>query len=214
MEKYLKKLDEISEILLGNNPLFANEQVQQLKKIIIYDMAMKNANYYKKEQLRCAKQVLKSANKKAPSKLFHNVFKVDDTYQITDGYVAVVLKDMINGLELNTLQGNFDGRKIIESINPTGYEYEKVEIDMMELEQKAIMAKKVPEDVIPLEDTIHINNLYYYPIHLLRAVRILGTKDIEMYAHISGRKEPLYLKSEFGEAIVLPIRLAVKNNKK
>lgn len=213
MEKYLKKLDEISEILLGNNPLFANEKVQQLKKIIIYDMAMKNANSYKKEQLRCAKQVLKSAIKKAPRELFHNIFKVDDTYQITDGYVAVVLKDMINGLELSTLQGNFDGRKIIESINPTGYQYKKVEIDMMELEQKAIMAKKVPENLIPLEDTIHINNLYYYPIHLLRAIRILGTKDIEMYAHISGKKEPLYLKSEFGEAIVLPIRQAEKNIK-
>ena len=38
MEKYLNKLDEISEILLGNNPLIPNEQVQQLKKIIIYDM--------------------------------------------------------------------------------------------------------------------------------------------------------------------------------
>mgnify|MGYP003305873890 FL=1 len=84
---------------------------------------------------------------------------------------------------------------------------------MMELEQKAIMAKKVPENLIPLEDTIHINNLYYYPIHLLRAIRILGTKDIEMYAHISGKKEPLYLKSEFGEAIVLPIRQAEKNIK-
>lgn len=213
MEKYLNKLDEISETLLGNNPLIANEQVQQLKKTIIYDMAMKNANCYKKEQLRCAKQVLKSASKKVPNKLFHNIFKVDDTYQLTDGYIAIVLKDMINGLELSTLQGNFDGRKIIESINPTGYEYKKTEIDMMELEQKAIMAKKEPENLIPLEDTIHINNLYYYPIHLLRAIRILGTKDIEMFAHISGKKEPLYLKSEFGEAIVLPIRQAEKNIK-
>lgn len=212
MEKYLNKLDEISESLLGNNPLIANEQVQQLKKIIIYDMAMKNANCYKKEQLRSARQVLKSATKKAPRKLFHNIFKVKETYQLTDGYVAVALKDMIKGLELSTLEGDFDVGEIIESINPTGYQYKKVEIDMMELEQKAIMAKKVPEELIPLEDTIHINNLYYYPIHLLRAVRILGTKDIEMYAHISGKKEPLYLKSEFGEAIVLPIRQAEKNN--
>ena len=212
MEKYLNKLDEISEILLGDNPLLANEKIKQLKKTIIYDMAMKNANSYKKEQLRCAKQILNNASKKAPSKLFHNIFKVEDTYQLTDGYVAVVLKDIINGLELSTLQGNFDARKIIESANPTGYEYEKIEIDMLELEQKAIIAKKKTEEVIPLEETIHINNLYYYPIHLLRAVRILGTKDIEMYAHISGKKEPLYLKSDFGEAIVLPIRQVEKNN--
>lgn len=212
MERYLNKLDEISEILLNNDPLFANHKVQELKKIIIYDMAMKNANCYKKEQLRCAKQVLKNAVKKVPRDLFHKIFKVKDTYQLTDGIVAVVLKEMINGLELSTVQSDFDCRKIIKSCNPTGYDYKKIEIDMMELEQKAIMAKKVSEELLPLEDAIHINNLYYYPIHLLRAIRILGTKDIEMYAHCSGKREPLYLKSEFGEAIVLPIRQVEKNN--
>lgn len=96
-----------------------------------------------------------------------------------------------------------DCRKIINSCNLA--EHKDVKIDMLELEQKAIIVKKLKGAMIPLENQIHINNLFCNPIYLLRAIKILGTENVTAYAHIDSQREPIYLKSELGEAIVLPI---------
>lgn len=212
MERYLNKLDEIDEVLANEKILFAKEKVQELKKIIIYDMAMKNANCDKKEQLRSAKQLLNHSIKRKNRELFHKIYKVDDTYQITDGFVVAVLNDMIDGLELSEMEGTFDCREAIEKYNPTGNEYEKVEIDMVELERKAIIVKRAKEDTLSLDDEVHINNLCFDPVYLLRAIKILGKKDVELYVHVSETKYPMYLKSSLGIGMVFPIKHADANN--
>lgn len=208
METYLKRIDDINKLLLEEKLQLATEKIQELKKVIIYDIALKSATGGQKERLRSAKELIKNcklANESRP--LFHKIYKVDDTYQICDGYTAVVLNEMIEGLELNTEKAEYlDCRKIINSCNPTGYNFEKVEIDMMELEQKSIQAKRVKDRDFTTEEKIIINNLHFNPIYVLRAIKILGKDNVNIYAHTTSQVEPLYLKSDFGEAIVLPIR--------
>ena len=184
--------------------------MKELKKTIIYDIALKKCGRKnnKREQLTSAKALLKNSkevNEFRP--LYHKIYKLDDTFQLLDGFTAIILKDMIEGLELNTVEGAYmDCREIINSCNPTGYEYEKVKIEMTELEQKAIELKKNKGGTIPTELQVHINNLYFNPVYLLRAIKILGTEGVTAYAHCSESKQPIYFKSELGEAIVLPIR--------
>lgn len=209
METYLNRIDYIEKLLIEEKMQLAEEKIEELKNIIIYDIAVKNCGRKssKKEQLKSAKEFLKNSkaiNEYRP--LFHKIYKFDDTYQLCDGFTAVVLKDMINGLELNTAEGEyFDCRNIINNYGVTSCEYEEVKIDMLELEQTAIAVKKLKGTKIPTEQQVHINNLYFNPVYLLRAIKILGTENVTAYAHRSYEKAPIYLKSELGEAIVLPI---------
>ena len=84
--------------------------------------------------------------------------------------------------------------------------YQKEKIDMLELEQQAIKIKKIKDIPIPLENIGKIKNTYYNPMYLLWAIKILGTTNVNIYFNNSNPKEPIYLKSELGEAIVLPIK--------
>ena len=210
MESYIKKINNIEKLILDDKILIAKEKLQELKSNIIYDMAMKNlkGNKNNKDQLKYAKQLLKNSYTKNENRpLFHKIYKVDDTFQLCDGFTAIVLNNMIDGLELNTEKGDYlDCRKIIKSCNPTGYEYQKEKIDMLELEQQAIKIKKIKDIPIPLENIGKIKNTYYNPMYLLWAIKILGTTNVNIYFNNSNPKEPIYLKSELGEAIVLPIK--------
>jgi len=208
METYLNKICNIESLLLDEKMLIAKEKLEELKKVIIYDMAMKNCKGTKKEQLRNAKQFLLNATKVCEYRpLFHKIYKVDDTFQMCDGFTGIVLNNMIDGLELNTEKGEYmDCRNIINTCNPKGYSYEKVEIDIFELEQQAITVKKVKDNPLPFQYASRIKDVYYNPVYLLRAIKILGTTDVKISINIMNNKAPIYLKSELGEAIVLPIR--------
>lgn len=205
---YLKKIDNIENLMTKEHYQEVLEKIQDLKQSIIYDIAIKNSKGNEKDQLKNAKDLLKNSkkvNEKRP--LFHKIYKIDDTFQMCDGYTAVVLKNMIDGLELNNApSGYLDCRKVINNCNHTGYDYEEVKIDMLELEQQAIKVKSIKEPPYPLNCLIHINNSYFNPTYLLRAIKILGTDTIIAKVHKTSEREPIYLKSDSGEAIVLPIR--------
>lgn len=209
METYINKINYIEKLLLEDEIFLTREKLQELKNIIIYDMAVKKCsrNNSKKEQLKNAKELLKNSIKVNKDRiLFHKIYKYDDTYQLCDGFTAVVLKNMIDGLELNTADGEyFDCKKFINSCN-VNCGYEKIKIDMLELEQKALAVKKSKTITPPIEYQIHINNLYFNPIYLLRAIKILGTEKVTVYVHKTYNKEPIYLKSGLGESVVLPLK--------
>lgn len=210
MEKYINKIDKIQKLFKQSEQKLAKEQLQELKEEMIYDIALKSSNSnYKKEQLKYAKLLLKEAKKDTGRPFIHKMYKVDNTYQILDGFVAIVLKEPISGLEINTNSENcFDCRNVI---NRTGknyydydYNYEKVDIDLLELEQLALKIKK-SKPPYPTETLCHKYSTYYSPLRLLTAIKILGTNNVDIYFHTSSEKDPIYLKSDLGEAIVLPI---------
>lgn len=209
METYITKIDFIKKLLIEGKMQLAEEKLQELKSNIIYDIAVKKCGKKssKKEQLTNAKALLKNSKEINKDRLlFHKIYKVDDTYQLCDGFTAIVLKNMIDGLELNTEEGKyFDCRNVINDCNIADGEYEKIEFDLLELEQKAIAFKKMKAYTPSTEYQIHINNLYFNPMYLLRAIKILGTENVTAYAHRSYEKQPIYLKSELGEAIILPL---------
>lgn len=121
-------------------------------------------------------------------------------------FVGIVLHNMIEGLELNKEQGEYiDCRKLINSCNHTSNEYEEVKIDMLDLEQKAIGVRKSKAVTPPIEYQVAINNLHFNPIYLLRTIKILGTENVKIYVHTTYNKQPMYLQSELGEAILLPL---------
>ena len=213
MEKYINKIDKIQNLFKKSEQQLAEEQLQELKEEMIYDIALKSSNSnYRKEQLKYAKLLLKEANKDTGRPLIHKMYKIDDTYQILDGFVAVVLKEPISGLEINTNSEHcFDCRKVINRTEKNyydyDYDYEKVGIDLLELEQLALKIKKF-KPPYPIENLCHKYNTYYSPLRLLTAIKILGTNDVDIYFHISSEKDPIYLKSDLGEAIVLPITVS------
>ena len=208
METYINKIDYINELLIKDKMQLA-EELQELKNTIIYDVAIKkcNRNTTKKDQLISAKELLKNSKKVDDSRiLFHKIYKYDDTFQLCDGFTVVILKNMIDGLELNTADGEYlDCRKFINRCN-INTEYEEIKIDRLEIEQKAIAVRKMKLVTPALEYQVHIKNSYYNPIYLLRAIKILGTKDVTAYLHTVDSLQPMYFKSELGEALVLPIR--------
>lgn len=208
MEKYINKIDYIEKLLLKDEMQMTREKLQELKNTIIYDMVVKKCsrNNSKKDQLKSAKELLKNSKDVNESRiLFHKIYKYDDTFQMCDGFTAVVLKDIIDGLELNTADGKyFDCRKFINSCDVNNG-YEEIKIDMLELEQKVIAVKKAKAITPPVEYQVHINNLHFNPIYLLRAIKISGTKNVTVYAHKTYNKQPIYLKSELGESVVLPL---------
>ena len=210
MEKYISKIDKIQELFKQSEQQLAEEKLQELKENIIYDVALKNCeSNNKKEQLKYAKLLLKNAQKDTNRPLIHKLYKLDNTYQLLDGFVAVVLKEPIAGLEINTNEGQYyDCRTVINRPNKNYYDYdysyEKVDIDLLELEQLALKIKK-SKPPYPTETLCCKNNTYYSPLFLLTAIKILGSKDVEIYFHTSSEKDPIYLKSSLGESIVLPI---------
>jgi len=217
MEKYLNKLDAISELLDDDKILLVKDKLQELKNIIIYDMAYKNGNKTKKQQLTAAKALLVSAQKDKTRTFTHKPYVVDDSYQICNGYVGIVLKEPINGLEYNSEKANyFDCRNIIFSKYKNDfrydYNYEKVEIDLLELEQKSITAKRVKDLPLPDEVLGHQFKTYYNPIYLLNTIKVLGSENVEIYFHKSGSAE-IYLTSDLGDAVVLPIKMEDTINK-
>lgn len=159
----------------------------------------------KKAQLINAKEFLKFSKKfhKEFTK-FHKLYKLDNTYQLCDGFTVIVLKDMIEGLELNQDKTEYlDGRKIIDMCKTKLSDYEQIHIDISQLEEQANVAKKL--ECVTFQYTVHFKESYYNPIYLLRAIRILGTENVTIYIHNSSYKDPAYLKSDLGEALVLPI---------
>lgn len=219
MEKYLNKVDKILEVLLDDKVLVAKMQLEDMRKELIYDLALKNSkNKYEKEQLRSAKELLKSAQRDKSKILFHKIYQYEDTFQLCDGYVAVVLNNMIDGLELNKADGEYiDCRRYIKTSSGNDfrydYNYEKVEIDLLDLEQQALKVRKVKEVPLPFEYAGHIGECYYNPINLLRAIKILGTKDVEVYLDKSGNYRAIFLCSEQGQALVLGIIKPKEPNK-
>lgn len=208
MEKYIKKIDNLLDKINNSE---VEEMLKQLRNDIIFDMALKRCNSNnKKEQLRYAKQLLADAKKDKARPLIHKMYQIDDTYQLTDGYIGVVLKEPITGLELNTNEGQyFDCRTVI---NRTGknyydydYNYKEVDIDLLELEQLVLKIKKYKEPPYPTEFLGNKYNTYYSPLRLLTAIKILGTENVKVYFHTSSEKSPIYLKSDLGEGLVLPI---------
>lgn len=208
METYINKIDYIEKLLLKDEIFLTREKLQELKNTIIYDMAVKKCsrNNSKKQQLKSAKELLKNSKDINESRiLFHKIYKYDNTFQLCDGFTAVVLKNMIDGLELNTADGEyFDCQKFINNCDIHNG-YEEIKIDMLELEQKAIAVRKAKTITPPVEYQVHINNLHFNPIYLLRAIKILGTENVTVYAHKTYNKQPIYLKSELGESVVLPL---------
>lgn len=210
MEKYINKIDKIQELFKQSEQQLAEEKLQELKENIIYDVALKNCeSNNKKEQLKYAKLLLKNAQKDTNRPLIHKLYKLDNTYQLLDGFVAVVLKEPISGLEINTNSKHcFDCRNVINRAGKNYYDYdynyEKVDIDLLELEQLALKIKK-SKPPYPTETLCHKYSTYYSPLRLLTAIKILGTKDVDIYFHTNSEKDPIYLKSALGEAIVLPI---------
>lgn len=214
MEKYLNQIDRILELYDKAKEQEALEKIKQLREILIYDIAEKNCNNkFEKEQLKYAKLLLKNASDSRP--LLKKMYKVNNTFQLCDGYVGVVLKEPIKGLELNTAEGEyFDCRTIINRSGKNYYDYDddytEVDIDILELEQLAIKIKKYKEPPYPNEFLKYKFNTYYHPLNLLTAIKILGTENVKVYFHTSNGKDPIYLKSNLGEGIVLPIIVSNK----
>ena len=128
MQTYITKIDNILNLLTKECYSEVDKKLQDLKSSIIYDIARKNCKGNKNYQLKNAKELLKNSiqkNKVRP--LFHKIYKVDDTYQLCDGYTAVVLNNMIEGLDLNQEKGDYlDCRRIINNCNHSGNNYEKI----------------------------------------------------------------------------------------
>lgn len=213
MEKYLNKIDDILELLVKDKVLMAEDRLKELKKVITYDMALKKCNNkYKREQLKAAKALLKNsveANEHRP--LLYKMYKLDDTYQLGDGFILVVLNSIIEGLELNTAEGEYlDFRRYMKTSCGNDYRfdynYEKVQLDVLELEQQAIKARKFKNLKLPIEYAGNIENYYFNPMYLLRAIRILGTEDVEIYLDKSGEHIETYLESKLGQAVVVGIK--------
>lgn len=212
MERYLDKLDKILELHSQAKEPEAFENIKQLRETIIFDIALKNSkSKYEREQLKSAKTLLKNIGDDKPR--FKKMYKIGNSFQICDGYVAVVLNKSIKGLELNTADGEyFDCRNVLKTANgnyfENDYNYEKVDIDILELEQLAIKIKKYKEPPYPTEFLKQKFNTYYHPLRLLTAIKILGTENVKVYFHTSNGKDPIYLKSDLGEGIVLPITVS------
>lgn len=204
MQTYITRIDNILNLLTKECYLEVAKKLQDLKSSIIYDIARKNCKGNKNYQLKSAKELLKNSIQKYPvNSLYCKIYKIDNTYQLCDGSTAVVLNNMIEGLELNQEKGNYlDCRRIIKDCNYSG-NYEKIKLDILDLEQEVIKVKKLKS--LTWENALHIKNLYFNPIFLLRAIRILGTENVEIYVHNSSKIKLAYLESELGEAIVLPI---------
>lgn len=211
MEKYLNKVDKILELLSDDKALVAKIQLEDMRKELIYDLALKNSkNKYEKEQLKSAKALLKSASDDRP--LFKKMYQVDGTYQLCNGFIAIVLYNMIAGLELNTKEiPSLDCRTVVKPSSGNyveyDYNYKEVDIDLLELEQLAVKIKKNKESPYPIELLGHKFNTYYHPLNLLTAIKILGTQNVKVYFHTTNAKDPIYLKSDLGEGIVLPMKM-------
>lgn len=213
MERYLDKLDKILELHSEAKEQEAFEHIKQLRETIIFDIALENSknNKYKREQLKSAKLLLKGVSNDRP--LSKKMYKIDNTFQLCDGYTAIVLKEPIQGLELNSADGEyFDCRKVVKTSSGNYVEYdddykEPKNIELWKLEQLSLKIKKYKEPPYPIEFLGHIFDTYYHPKQLLTAIRILGTENVKIYVHYSNAKAPIYLKSDLGEGIVLPIRV-------
>ena len=166
---------------------------------------------YKLEQLKYARLLLEEAKADKKRLFMHNMYKVEDSFQITNGYIAVVLKEPIEGLEVSTdLTDYFDCRTVINRKDKNYYEYDydykKVKIDLSELEKLVGRIKnlKPPKN---FKCVYKQYNVYYNPLYLLTAIKILGTNNVDVYFHTSSSNEPIYLKSDLGEGIVLPVKV-------
>lgn len=210
MEKYINKIDKILELIQNQKVIVAQNELKNLKEDIIYDMAFKKCKgKADKEQLKYARLLLKSAKQDTTRTFMHTMYKIDNTYQILDGFVAVVLNEPIAGLEVKDYEeGYFDCRTVINRANKNYFEYDynykKVDVDLLEMEQLVLKNKK-SKPPYPTETLCHKYNTYYSPLRLLIAIKILGTNNVDIYFHTSSEKDPIYLKSDLGEAIVLPI---------
>ena len=211
MEKYINKVNAIQELFKKSEQEQAEKKLQELKEEIMYDVALKNYNSnYQKDCLKYAKLLLKSAKEDKSRPLLHTMYKLDDTYQITDGFIAIVLKEPVAGIEISIGDEQyFDCRNVINRKGKNYYEYDynysKVDMDLFELEQLALKSKKYKNPPYPTELLSYKYNTYYHPLRLLTAIKILGTKDVKVYFNTSNEKDPIYLKSNSGEAVVLPI---------
>lgn len=194
MEKYIKKINELLDKIDNSE---AEQKLRELREDIIYDLALKDSKGSKKEQLRYAKQLLADAKKNKRPSLIQMMYKIDDTYQLTDGYVGVVLNEKIEGLELNTAEEEYlDCRRVIDKSDfRYNLNYKKVDINLETLTQQAIGMKNTKVE-------IYIGETYFKPMNLLRAIKILGTDNVEVYFNTKGENN-IYLESPLGRAVVL-----------
>ena len=74
---------------------------------------------------------------------YHKIYKLDNTYQLCDGFTAILLEDMIDGLELSQEKYDYlDVRLLVNNCKNELCDYEKIDIDMELLKQYANIAKK------------------------------------------------------------------------
>ena len=214
MEKYIRKIENIQKLLTNSEQQQAEEKLQELKNEIIYDLALKKCcGNNNKDRLKYAKKLLKNIPDDKPQ--FIKMYKIDNTYQLCNGFIAIVLKEPIFGLELNTAECEyFDCRKVTNRSGKNyyeyDYEYKETNIDLLELQQLVMKISKYKDTPYPIELLGHNYNTFYHPLNLLIAIKILGTDNVKVYFNVEDSTDRIYLKSDLGEAIVQPIKVPEK----
>lgn len=207
MEKYLKKISEIKKYVEFNDTKLALEEIDKLYEDILYNVALKNANSKSKIRLQCAKKILNNKNTKNRP-LFQKIYKIDNEYMLCNGFVGVILKDKIEGLEVNeNSEKCLDLNKVIPLDLSTNYKeinFDKVEIEKSIIQNKQL--KKEDRGQNPLILKVDKLEIGVDPTYLKYAIGVLGD-NVKMMCSINNNKNPIYLESELGRAIVMPINL-------
>lgn len=151
------------------------------------------------EQLQAAKEFLENSKEVNEGvKKLHKMYRLENTYQMCDRFTAIVLTDPIKGLELNQdKEDYFDCRPIIE--RKRNCKLQTAKVDVEELDKKV---KEINES--EFEYLVCINNTHFNPRYLLRAIKILGTQDVEVRIDVEGLA--VYLKSNLGQAMVCGVK--------
>lgn len=207
MEKYIKRINEIIGEYNNKNFEKLGGLLEEIKKDMIYETALKNVNKKGKLQLQCAKKILKDKNTENRP-LFQKIYKIDDEYMICNGYVGICLKNMIVGLDLHSEEDSkrcVNIRNIISDIN-INYNFSKTEINMLELEKLIVENKnrKKDEKLKPFIISKEKIKIAVNPEYLKNVINVLGG-ECEIICSDTNSRDPIYLKSELGEGIVLPI---------
>lgn len=206
MEKYLKKISEIKKYVEFNDTKLALEEIDKLYEDILYNVALKNANSKNKIRLQCAKKILNDENTKNRP-LFQKIYKINNEYMLCNGFVGVILKDKIEGLEVNENSENcLDLNKVIPLDLSTNYK--EINFDKVEIEKSIIQNKSNKEDKEQIPLILKVNELEIgvNPTYLKYVIGILGN-NVKMICSINNNRNPIYLESELGRAIIMPMDL-------
>lgn len=205
MEKYIKRINEIIREYNNKNFEKLGGLLEEIKKDMIYETALKNVDKKGKLQLQCAKKILKDKNNDVRP-LFQKVYKIDDEYMICNGYIGICLKNMINGLELHSEEDSKKCLNIRNIFPDVYYNFSKTEINMLDLEKSIIenKNKRKDEELKPFIISKEKIKIAVNPEYLKNTINVLGGECEIICSDINSR-DPIYLKSELGEGIVLPI---------